>query len=703
LSRVDLQEFLEAYLGEMSELLVAANALLLSVDAAHRRSEATPRPIRELFRALHTVKGLSAMVGVEPIVAIAHRMEGMLRDADRAGGLLPVGGVDMLLEGVRGIEQRKRALEQGREVAPAPTRLLDAMDSLDVAAVSHGPEASVELALDPAVASKLGDLERATMVKGVRGGRRAICVRFAPSTERAAAGFTINSVRQGLSARAEIVKVVPIAEPPSESAPAGMSFALVALTTEADGSVAGALGLDRSSITTVAEPQANVAPRPEPADELDELDELDGLDERGGRDASNELAELDDDEPIAVAGGFVRVDVGRLDDVLEHLAALVVGRSALTLEVARLESQGLGVRELTRLHREQARQVRALRAALLRLRMVPVSDVLDRVPLIVRSVRRATDKLVRLEIDGGRAELDKAVAERIFPAIVHLVRNAVDHAIEPPQARARLGKPEEGLVRIEAQAKGSQLELSVIDDGCGIDAASVAARANAEVPETHAGLLQLLCRPGLTTRDEVSATSGRGMGMDIVHKVVVGQLGGELTLHTVPGQGTTFRLRVPLTISIVDAFTFECAAQRFVVPLAVVDEVVDLEASRVVPTPGRGGLAMSLLEQHGETVPLVGLAEVLALRAQVPPRRALVVRRDGEAMAFAIDRMLGQQEVAVRPLEDPLLAVDGVAGATDLGDGRATLVVDLVALRARISGTLPTRGLPSGGPTATVP
>jgi two-component system chemotaxis sensor kinase CheA len=283
-------------------------------------------------------------------------------------------------------------------------------------------------------------------------------------------------------------------------------------------------------------------------------------------------------------------------------------------------------------------------------------------------------------MDLGSAEVDKAVADRIFPAVVHLVRNAVDHAIEAPQERKAAGKSEEGQLRIVCASRGgNQLELSIEDDGRGVDRENVARRAGRPAPQTDEDLLDLLCTPGLSTRDEASTTSGRGMGMDIVRGIAEGQLGGELSMATRPGHGTTFTLRVPLTVTIVDAFTFECAGQRFVTPVSAVEEIVEIDPAAVVHAPGRRGKA-SMVQRRGQALQLVQLSNIFHLAEEAPATRALVVRRGAEATGIAVHRMLGQQEVVVRPMEDKLVRVAGVTGATDLGDGRPTLVLDLVAV-----------------------
>jgi two-component system chemotaxis sensor kinase CheA len=318
--------------------------------------------------------------------------------------------------------------------------------------------------------------------------------------------------------------------------------------------------------------------------------------------------------------------------------------------------------------------------------MVSVAELLERVPLIVRGMKRTTGKQVRLVIDAGKAELDKAVAERVFPAIVHLVRNAVDHAIEAPEERVSLGKSPEGTITVACfEHSDTQLEIRVSDDGRGIDAANVSRRASRPPPKDTRGLLDLLTLPGLSTLDAATSNSGRGMGMDIVRRIAVEMLGGELSLETTPGRGSSFTMRLPMSISILDSFSFVCGPQSFAVPMAVVDEIIDLDSERIVQTPApraaANALDLRLLERRGEAIPLYGLASILQLSAAPGGRgKAFIIRPQGQALAFAIDRVLGQQEIVVRPVSDPLVRVPGIAGTTDLGDGQPTLVLDLIGL-----------------------
>ncbi|MFL5427597.1 MAG: chemotaxis protein CheA [Myxococcales bacterium] len=667
-SPFDVREFLAGFLAEAEEHLRSSAQNLMALDRSFAQGQSNARAVRDLFRSLHTVKGLSAMVGAEPIVDLAHAMETVLRSADRAPGTLRREALEPMLQALRAIEERVSALAEGKTLAPAPAAILDALGALQPQDGQGGARADAAVSLPPEVLAKLSAAEKQQLVEGVAAGKRALRADFVPTPERAAAGLTISSVRERVSNVAEIVKVLPLSRPRSDEVPGGLAFVLVLLTGGSDEAVAEAAGIPKEEVLPVA---VQSAPQPAPA-----------------------FGEEDEIPAEAVQRRTIRVEVGRLDDALERLSALVVTRFRLSRALAALGARGADTREVAEIMAENGRQLRDLRAAIMRARMVPVSELLERLPLVVRGITRTSGKKARVEIDRGGgagdgqrpegrsigdAELDKSVADRIFPALVHLVRNAVDHAIEPPDERARLGKPEEAVIRVSCLERSNrQLELTVTDDGRGVDATRLARKAGREVPASDAALLDLLTIRGLSSRDEATTTSGRGMGMDIV-KRIVDQLGGELLLKTQPGSGSTFTLRVPLSITIVDAFSFACGKQPFVVPVATIEEIVEVDPGRLVRAPG--GRDLRLLQRRGETVPLLALESVLHMeRGTEPRRKALIVRRNAEPYGFEVDRMLGQQEVVVRPLEDPLVHVPGVTGSTDLGDGLPTLVLDLLSL-----------------------
>lgn len=669
----DAEEFRAGYIGEVEDQLSSAGEQLVGIEGALREGHGDPRAVRAMFRALHTIKGLSAMVGVEPLVELAHGMEEGLRALDRAGAMPTPAAVELLRRGLGELERRVRALADDRLPEPAPAALLERLTAL-------GPsdedawcdQARERIGLPDAILARLDAAERRQLLEA---GARNLAVwrlELRPTPERVAAGLTITEVRRRLAERAELVKVLPTSVPPSDDAPGGLSFVLLLLASGDAEDLARLVEVDPVDVRPV-----DVRPAPALASEPWEPVLLEGERPADGEER----------------GGMVRVGVARLDDALEKASSLLTTRLRLERVAAALAQDGVDVRELRAVLGDQARQLSELRAAVMRTRLVSVTSLLARVPLLLRGLRRISGKDVHLELEAGDAELDKAVAERLLPAIVHLVRNAVDHGIEPPEERVRLGKPARGLLRIRCEERaGGRLELTISDDGRGVDAGAVARRA-AEVtgelrePRSPAELLDLLTLPGVSTRGAVSATSGRGVGMDIVRAIACDRLGGDLTLATAPGRGTSFTLTVPLDLTIVDALAFGSGGQTFVTPVAALAEIVELEERRVtvMPAPPDAAVAPAprgrWMELRGQPVPVLELNELLGLGAGAGPRRkALIVQRGDQRYAVAIDRLLGQQEVVMRPLEDPLVRVPGFSGATDLGDGRPALVLDLADL-----------------------
>lgn len=678
--QVDLREFRAAYLAEVDEHLAAIDAGLLAVEAGNRAGKASPRELRELMRLLHTVKGLSAMVGVEPVVVIAHRMESVVRAADRAGGVVGDRALEALLAGTRAIESRVRAVANDEAVPEPPPALLAELDAAELVEDGEAADAPApsepQAELDPELAQKLTASDREQLAQGTAEGKQALRVDFSPSPAKAERGLTISTVRERVGALGEIVRVLPVALPPSASAPGGLTFVLLLLSEATRDAVADAAGVPAGDVHVLltARPLPRVQARVQARDDR-------------AQPAAARAEDHDHAETDGHRSGVLRVDVVRIDDTIEKLSGLIVTRSRLARAATKLREAGADTRELDSILADNARQLRDLRAAILRVRMIPIGTVLDRLPLVIRGLGRSTGKQVHLALEGGGAELDKTVAERIFPALVHLLRNAVDHGVELPEERRRAGKPEHASITVSSSSRSNrQIEIRIEDDGRGIDRARVAAKAGRDVPADDAALLELLCRPGFSTRDEADTTSGRGVGMDIVRKIVVDGLGGELSLETKEGRGTSFVLRVPLTIAIVDAFTLRCAGQRFVVPVPVVEEILELDPAKIVRGPRTRGQETRFFARRGETVPIVDLAHALRLEpAGTSAAQALVVRRGREEpVAFAIDRVLGQQETVVRPLLDPLVVVAGVSGSTDLGDGRATLVLDLLGLSSKL-------------------
>jgi two-component system chemotaxis sensor kinase CheA len=382
----------------------------------------------------------------------------------------------------------------------------------------------------------------------------------------------------------------------------------------------------------------------------------------------------------------VRVDLGRLDEVMRMIGDLVISRARLDSALAPAEA-GLpsaiwrAIQENTQ---TIERQLRDLREGVMRLRLVPVGEIFRRMPFVVRDLARESGTRVRLELRGQETEIDKFLIERMMDPVLHLVRNAVSHGFEPPQARLAAGKAEEGTLTLAAASVGEAVVLEIADDGRGIDAAAVAARARAlgfplpDGPIDAATLLDVLCAPGFSTRDQTDRGSGRGVGMAVV-KTTVEELNGTITLQTAPGEGTRFVIELPLTLSITDALIAQVGDRTFAVPQSAVREVVEIDPAVVRRIEGH-----ELAPFRGGTLPILRLSRIFSVPERA--RRALhvfVVGSGVDAVGIAVDRIAGQREIVVRGMADALIRVDGVSGATDLGDGRVVLILDLPALARR--------------------
>jgi chemotaxis protein histidine kinase CheA/CheY-like chemotaxis protein len=432
----------------------------------------------------------------------------------------------------------------------------------------------------------------------------------------------------------------------------------------------------------------------------------------------------------------IRVDFEKLDDLLNLVGELVLGRDELRGAVASLGSltselaadRGVsrrvaGVRaassaaaahggaaarrELDALGDELSRVERVLadlatdlghgtdrldaisgelREQVMRLRMVPVGGVFRKHVRTVRDLAAQLGKRARLELDGDDTELDKLLVEALDEPLMHLVRNSIDHGIEPPERRAELGKPAEGVVRLSAAHRGNQVEIRVSDDGRGLDPAKLRARAverglvtaaEAEALD-DAGARALIFRPGFSTAATVSEVSGRGVGMDAVRQTIVTRLKGTIDLESTPGQGSTFVLKLPLTLAIIQVLVARAGGETFAIPLDVVQRVLAIGAAAIELVGDR-----EVCVVRGKHVPLIRLDAVLELGgAPEGPLQLVLVEQGGQTYALVCEHLLGKREIVIKSLGKLLAGVPCVAGATLLGD-RVALILDVPAIIKR--------------------
>ncbi|MFA0780932.1 MAG: hypothetical protein RJAPGHWK_002455 [Candidatus Fervidibacter sp.] len=384
----------------------------------------------------------------------------------------------------------------------------------------------------------------------------------------------------------------------------------------------------------------------------------------------------------------VRVSVEQMDALLNVVGELVIERARLERGVRRVtEFHGNGIaEELQGVTERISRIVGQLQEALTRTRMVPLSVVFGRFPRLVRELARSMSKRVQLRIEGEATEVDRALVEKINECLVHLVRNALDHGIEPPDERIAAGKPPEGVVELAASQSEGSVIVVVRDDGRGIDPDKVRRKAveRGWLSEEQAAALsdddalRLIFRPGFSTKEQVSEVSGRGVGMDVVRNALE-QIGGTVDIQSTVGGGTTVTLRLPLTLAIIPALLVRVAGRLFALPMHSVAEVLDLRRE-TVQVIGQGERVLML---RGEPLPLWSLAHLLGAANGEKEGIAVIVRQRDRGVAVSVEGVEGKDEIVIKPLGFPLHTLRTFLGATILGDGSVALIVDLNGVLAR--------------------
>jgi len=378
----------------------------------------------------------------------------------------------------------------------------------------------------------------------------------------------------------------------------------------------------------------------------------------------------------------MRVDTEKVDKLVNLVGELAITQSMLSALGGRFEIEHLPILQERLLQLE--RNTREIQERVMGIRMLPISTAFSRFPRLVRDLSAKMKKKIQLVISGEETELDKTVIEAIGDPLTHLLRNACDHALEPPEERVVAGKPEQGTIRLNAFHEGGKICITVEDDGRGLNRDKILAKAIKQRIITGNDILSddqvwaLIFRPGFTTAEELTDVSGRGVGMDIVKRNVE-ELGGLVSIKTVTGRGTTFTLSLPLTLAIIEGMTIRVGQDKYIVPLLSILESIQPKADMVKTLIGKG----EGVNIRGVFYPIVRLHEVFDLQPEHKnPEEAilLVLEVEGERVVVMVDEILGQQQVVIKSIEENFRKVDGVAGATILGDGTVGLILDVRGL-----------------------
>jgi two-component system chemotaxis sensor kinase CheA len=399
---------------------------------------------------------------------------------------------------------------------------------------------------------------------------------------------------------------------------------------------------------------------------------------------------------LAVAENILRVDAERIDNVLNLVGELIIGKSML--QQAFHEFAKYAPKEATRgrfadAMALQARVLNDLQRSVMKIRMVPVEQLFRRFPRVIRDVAKQCGKEVELVISGQDTDLDKGLLDAIAEPLTHLVRNAVSHGIEAAAERGRSGKPAHGTIRLDAYHHSNQVIIEVSDDGRGIDAPKVKAKALEQrllTPDeagrlSEADTLDLVFRPGVTTAEEITEVSGRGVGLDVVQSVLH-RLKGTVEIETRCGQGTTFRMKLPLTLAIIKALLFRVERRLYAIPLNTVAEIARAQESDLHQVDN-----CEVLQLRNQVLPVVRLGRSAAERAEPQSAKifVLVITLGERKLGLAVDTLEGEEELVIKALDEHTVETDLVSGASILGDGRVVLIVNLIAIVERYAKSRP--------------
>ncbi|HTJ57327.1 MAG TPA: chemotaxis protein CheA [Devosiaceae bacterium] len=376
------------------------------------------------------------------------------------------------------------------------------------------------------------------------------------------------------------------------------------------------------------------------------------------------------------AGSSLRVDAERLDELMDRVGELVIAQSRLN-QIAANSADG----NLKSIAEELGRLSSGLRDTTMGIRMVPIGTLFSRFRRLVHDLSRDLGKEIEFITTGEETELDKTMIERLADPLVHLIRNSVDHGLEPAEKRLAAGKSTQGTVRLSAVYAGAEVAISVSDDGAGLNAARIRAKAEEQgllTPESKISeqdLFQLIFSPGFSTAKEITALSGRGVGMDVVKRTIDG-LRGSIELSTVPGKGTTATLRLPLTLAIIDGMLVRVGNGRYTIPLSAVEECVELPAGAQSGSRGR-----NFLDIRGSLVPFMRLREVFNTEGEADAHQKVVIVSSMEGrVGLVVDQIIGNNQAVIKHLSKLHAGLKWFSGATILGDGTVALILDTAHL-----------------------
>ncbi|PIE42953.1 MAG: chemotaxis protein CheA [Gammaproteobacteria bacterium] len=669
---IDLSQFHQVFFEESFEGLDVMESALLQLGV----DDIDPETLNEIFRAAHSIKGGAGTFGFTYVAEFTHVLETLLDQIRSGNRALANADVELLLQSVDCVRSMIQSLEAGEQIATADSDWL----KTQFERILYGTETSSEN-----VSGQPGSPAQAAASAGVKKWR----IFFKPDRDILKTGneplrmFRELAKMGSLSVVADVENVPAIAAIDPESCYLSWSIELIADVDRPAIEAVFEWVVDESelnieSLEVTSDPDADWYPEP-----LASPPPI--VNVPIGPAARSDSAVW---PPAAAAKpkkqdvSSIRVGIDKIDSLINMVGELVITQSMLgelsrDFDISKLPRLLEGLEQLDQNTRE-------LQESVMRIRMLPISFTFSRFPRLVHDLSRQTGKKIELQLSGEQTELDKTVLEKMGDPIVHLVRNSLDHGIEMPNERVAAGKAETGTITLDAYHQGGNIVVQVIDDGRGLDRDKILAKAiekglvSEADPLTDQQIYELIFRPGFSTAETITGISGRGVGMDVVRKNVQ-ELNGSVEVESEPGKGSVFTIRLPLTLAILDGQLIRVSSQTYILPLIAIVESIPRDPTMVHSVAG----GAEVFKLRDECVPILRLDSILNIEPrQQETAESLLVIVEGNAMkvALLVDDLLAQQQVVIKSLEENYKRVEGVSGATILGDGTVALILDIAGL-----------------------
>ncbi len=702
-------QYMDMFLDESHEHLQSLNDGLLGLeDNAEDLSV-----LNEIFRNAHTLKGMSATMGYNKIAELTHEMEDVLDMLRKEQLKVSEDIIDTLFKCVDSLEQMINNVGNGD-----PEDLIDVSDLVaklssiskpgsappPAAAPATAPATAAPAAAAPAPAAAatplvdLSETEKNVITEAQKGGMHGILLKVTLSESCLLKSARSYMVMNALDELGEVIKSIPPAED-LEQEKFDRSFDVVLVTGAEEKAVSDAV-MSISEVekaeTSIIDPNATAAPAapapaaaapatapaaaaPAPAAPPPQAAATAPKPAAPAKPAAKPAAPAASAQKKSHGSQSVRVDIEKLDVLMNLMGELVINK-------VRLEQIGQTHRlsELTETLEQMDRVTTDLQNIVMKVRMVPVSQVFNRFPRMVRDVTKELNKEINLTIEGEETELDRTVIDEIGDPIMHLLRNSLDHGVEMPDDREAKGKPRVGEVGLIARHEGNNVVIMVTDDGKGIDADVIRRKAvekglysQEEVNKMDdADAVRIIFLPGFSTAEKISDISGRGVGMDVVRSKIE-SLSGHVDVETKVNEGSVFKIKLPLTLAIIQAMLVKVQEEMYAIPLASIDSTINIKPDDIKTVQNKEVIVL-----RGEIIPIIRMEQTLFVpHVKDADEIFVVVVHAGEAKAgIVVDRLIGQQEIVIKALGNLFMGLKMFSGATVLGDGRVALILDVATM-----------------------